>query len=205
MMTQLIYSRLSNSSPLCIGKLLCLCIFALLPLWPTEALTEQPPDPPTSTSPKDLLLTERTVLTWLECEECTAEQLNAVIRLGPPALPFLKSGLSVGPSDDRRKQLTLHLRHEYKNLLDYRASHRDSTIPLSENQYVNAHAVNLTNQYGTRSATALGAIGGPIAKAILQKSQQEELTEVVRDAVQQALKLIISPKQPSERPSHQAN
>lgn len=136
----------------------------------------------------------RTILNWLDCEECTAAQLQAVIRLGPKAVPFLAAALHQGPTFVALVSLTRFLKRRYAELQKYKATHQDAPLPLNEREYIELHVSQLTTQYQIRAATALGAVGGPSARLALEQAMDLELPEVVRSVVKDALSRISVPK-----------
>lgn len=187
------------------ARYLLLWVFTLTSLVAPECFAVEPIDSAGPSIQQDFLLLPNALSTWLDCEECTSKQLNAVVHIGPPAIPFLKLALNSGPSQVRLAQLQLHLRQQFTTLQKYRrTSHAESKISLNEKQYLESHTTNFINQYRTRSAVALGAIGGNMATAILQEAQQGKLTDVVQEAVQHALNAT-QKNEHSNQPSHQGN
>jgi hypothetical protein len=134
-----------------------------------------------------ILADHQAIRNWLQCEECTPAQLQAVVRLGQKAVPFLTYTLQQGPSYMERISLTRFLQRRYAEILEYKASYSKTRLPLSEREYIIFHVSQLETQYQIRAATALGAIGGPSAKIALEQSLDQELSEVVRRVVKEAL------------------
>lgn len=189
--SQTIRAKLSLVQRLCLGILI-----VTVSSNATAAMQED--NTASSYSQTDFETIQKTLITWLECEECTSNHLKNVVQLGPKALPFLKSALIFGPSDSRSRELALHLRQEYKKLKEYQASNPKFQIPLSETLYIETHINNFSNQYRTKSATALGQIGGPDAIGTLENSLKIALPTIVHDAVKDALK-ITRPAEHSDR------
>ncbi len=191
--------RLPQITRVKISLVQCLCLGLLIAVGSSTATAAMRQENTASPySQTDFETIQERLFTWLECEECTSNHLKKVVQLGPKALPFLKSALIFGPSNSRSRELALHLRQEYKKLKEYHAVNPKFTIPLSEMHYIETHINNFSNQYRTRSATALGQIGGPEAIEALENSLKNELPTVVHDSVKDAL-TIARPTEHSDR------
>ncbi len=131
---------------------------------------------------------ETSILNWLECEECRPAQLKSVVQLGPGIIPFLALALEQGPSRAKSADLVRFLETRHTALQNYQNSHPHTSFLLNKEDYVQVHLSNLVTQYQIHAATALGAIGGPLAKQVLRQALDRKQPEVVRLAVQDALK-----------------
>src|SRR5262245_10566569 len=120
----------------------------------------------------------RTIARWLECEECSDGELNAVVSLAQKAVPTLAATLRSGPSLASRQQRQLHLEQTYDQL---RA--QGLATNYSKPAYVQAYLANYEALYRIRSAQALGAIGGAQAKQALQTALGTHLQPDVQRAV----------------------
>lgn len=109
----------------------------------------------------------RIIVTWLECEECTAGELEAVVKLGTVAVPALAEVLHGGPSQASRELLRRHLITTYRELKKYETTHPEAKVAMSEEEYVKTYSDSHIALYQVRAAMALGAIGGPDAKRAL--------------------------------------
>jgi hypothetical protein len=119
----------------------------------------------------------RTIIQWLECEECTEGELDSVLALGRVAVPTLAATLIDGPAPARLEEQRQHLLALYRRQVEYARSHPRAAPTMSESQYMAVYAGNLLARYRTRSAIALERIGGPTAAEALQRA----LTLPLRD------------------------
>src|SRR5688572_13230850 len=86
----------------------------------------------TQLSPEQALTLRKTIMTYLECEECEQGELEAVVKLGQTAVPTLSATLRDGPSDANRELLRRQLSDTYKRLKEYEKTHPDSKVSQSE-------------------------------------------------------------------------
>ncbi len=121
---------------------------------------------------------ENVIQVWLECDECTGGELQAVVTLGPKAVPILASMLQKGPAKERLDAQRKHLLKRYGSLRDYQKTHSDARVTESEDEFVGRYMNKYETLQRIRAARALGAIGGADA----------------RNALDQALKLPLSPE-----------
>ena len=135
-----------------------------------------------------------TLLNWLDCEECTGPSLKAVKELGPSVVPYLACTLYTGAPSGKLVPLARFLKQRYGELLQYKATHSDAVVSLSESAYIATHLSHLQIQYQLRAATALGAIGSPSARLALKKALDPalhlDLSEVVRITIQETLQTM---------------
>src|SRR5207247_2437372 len=144
---------------------------------------------PTVSHPQDTRLTSaraaearRTIVAWLECEECSSGELTAVLRLKERAVPTLVATLRDGPAPAKREQYRRHLVATYAAVTANEAA-AGRKLGLTEDQYVRTYEENYLALYRVRSATALGAIGGPQAKAALENAAAMSYRDDVRRAI----------------------
>jgi hypothetical protein len=137
---------------------------------------ERPAAPP-KLSQEAAAQARRTIVHWLECEECTEGELDSVVKLGPVAVPTLTATLIEGPSPAKREEQRVHLVDLYRQQVDYAKSHPQAAPKLSEEEFVKLYAANLLALYRTRSAMALERIGGPAAADALQRALKLPLRE----------------------------
>jgi len=143
----------------------------------------QPPPPPAAVT--------ATVTGWMECVECSARDLDAVVRLGQPAEQALIEILRNGPAqkqlDDKRQALIA----QYQQQATYAQSHPESRPPLTQDQHVALYLRNYRTAYRARAIQGLGAIGTPTAKAALRQVLNQPLTPpltpIERAAIQKAI------------------
>jgi len=146
----------------------------------------KPPEKPELT-PEQAAEARRTIVNWLECEECTEGELEAVVRLGELAVPSLSASLLGGPSQASLEILRRHLVTTYQDLKEYEKTHPEAKVPTSEDEYVKIYLDNYVALYQIRAAKALAAIGGSEAKKALKESQQLPLRDDVKAVVVDSL------------------
>lgn len=144
--------------------------------------TEQP-----GLTPEQAAAARRTIVAWLECEECTNSELDAVVKLGENAVASLSATLQQGPAPANREQLRRHLTVTYRDLKNYEITHPEAKVEMSETEYLNTYLENYVALYQSRAAEALGAIGTTAAKRALEEALQKSLRDDVKTAVSAAL------------------
>jgi len=112
----------------------------------------------------------RVITFWMECEECTAAQLQAVVRLGPPAVPALNEFLRNGPPSTSIDPREKAIRDRYQQQQRYAPAHPESRPPMSEDDTVALYLRNYRAAYRSRAAQALRAIGTAEARAALTQA-----------------------------------
>jgi hypothetical protein len=142
---------------------------------------------PTVTPPSEPL---DVVLAWIECEDECQAPLQAVLELGPEATPILIRLVTEGPPPAQVEGMQAHLRRTYEEISAYAEGHPEAALPIGEAEYVGLYLDNYTAQYLIRSAQALMAIGDPQAYGPLQQALQSTERPDVRDAIQQALRIL---------------
>ena len=150
-----------------------------------QAPPAQPATPARPATPAALDV-QRTIVNWLECEECNEGELKAVIALGDRAVGPLGEYLRSGPPQQSIDQLTQHLIATYQEKVAIARAPGPSAPPMTQDQTVALYVGNYVRLYKTRAASALGAIGGANARAQLTQSQSQQDTDVA-NAVQKAL------------------
>ncbi len=154
------------------------------------ASQDAPPAPAAelTPSPEEAARTQRTIVAFLECEECTEGQLEALRQLGPAAVPSLVSTLKDGPPSNVRDRQRDTLRQSYRELRAFAQSHPDmDPVTFSEDEYVNRALEKFVVLHQTRAARALGAIGGAEARAALNEALSRPLAPHVEETVKEAL------------------
>lgn len=141
----------------------------------------------TTLPPEQSTQARRTIVTYLECEECEEGELEAVMKLGQYAVPTLAATLREGPSPASRELLRRQLLDTYQKLKEYERTHPNAKVSQSEEEYVKTYAENYVALYQSRAATALGAIGGPDARKALEGASQLSLRDDVKAAIKAAL------------------
>ena len=133
------------------------------------------------------------LLRWLECTECSHEELTSVVQLNVLALPSLIASLHEGPSPASRELMRLHLVRSYKQLTEYKTTHQSFNLSMSEPEYITHYLENYSAQYQIRAAIALGAIGGAKARYALEAILLTPLRKDVYSVVQRSLAEIPNP------------
>jgi len=174
-------NRLIRAVGVVIGVLICLAVLAC-----TRGESKSTTTP--ELSPEQRADARRTMVAYLECEECTEGQLEAVVKLGETIVPSLAASLHAGPSPASLEVLRDHLETNYDRLQKYGRTHREARLEMGKGEYVRTYTENFVALYQVRAATALGAIGGRKAEEALKKSLELRLRGDVRNSVTQALK-----------------
>jgi len=138
-------------------------------------------------TPEQKAEARRAIVAWLECEECTEGQLEAVVKLGAAAVPSLAASLREGPSPANREVLRRNLIANYRELKEYERSHPEARVAMTEEEYLRTYMENYVALHQTRAAKALGAIGGPEARRALEEATRGQLREDVMSAVRASL------------------
>jgi hypothetical protein len=144
-----------------------------------------PPPTPVMPPPERAAAIRSTVIAWLECEECTEGELEAVVKQGQVAVPTLAASLRDGPSPARREQLRRHLEESHGRVKD-----RTRTTAAV---YVQRYTENFEALYRVRAARALGLIGGPAARQALEDAQRQPYRDDVRQSIKAAIARLGKP------------
>jgi hypothetical protein len=135
----------------------------------------------------------RTIVAWLECQECVDGQLQAVVKLGAAAVPSLKASLMLGPSEASLQALRRHLSRDYKRLIDYAKRHNRPGIKWTEDKYQQIYVSNYIALYQIRSVNALVAIAlaheitVPDVKTALKEASAPDRPDLLRGEVKEAI------------------
>jgi len=139
------------------------------------------------TDPRQKELVLRIITEWLECEECTEGQLDAVVKLGTRAVPTLRAALAKGPSQVRRGELQQHLKETYRKMQTHAKKNQEVKLSMSEREYISTYMDNYSALHQSRAAKALGKIGGRDAEQALQTASDVRLRGDVKKVVRDAL------------------
>ena len=140
--------------------------------------------------PEQAAEARRTVVAWLECEECDEKELEAVVKLGPIIIPSLIAALRQGPSPANREVYRRHLVKTYRDLKSYQKTHPESKVTIQEEEYVKTYLDNYQALYQVHAATALGAIGGANTRKALEEALRSPLRDDVRKVVNDSLEKL---------------
>jgi hypothetical protein len=151
-------------------------------------------------SPEQAAEARRQIVLWLECEECTSGELDAVVKLGQAAVPSLAATLKDGPSNARKARMEQYLNETHERYDEYWKTHtedwpnpNDPTVgaPATKDVFVQGFLRNYEARYRMRAARALGEIGGDEArKALEEAAQDQRLRYDERNAVTEALQKL---------------
>ena len=136
----------------------------------------------------------RTVLNWLECEECIAGELKEVIRWQEIAVPPLSKALREGPSPSSLEIYRRELMVSYTRMANYHGSQANRLLAMTRDEYIALHLKNYLRLYQIRAYTALSKIGGVTATAALEDALQSPLPREIAIRVREALTLRESQK-----------
>ena len=137
--------------------------------------------------PEQAVQARRTIVNYLECEECRSGEAEAVVKLGQLAVPTLAATLLEGPPQTNVEVLRRHLTARYRELKEYERTNPAAKVPGSEQQFVTFYSDNYVAGYRLRAATALGLIGGPEARRALEEASRMTLRNDVVTAVKMTL------------------
>jgi len=139
-------------------------------------------------SPELSLEIRQAVVTWLECEECTDGELDALARYGELAVPTLGAALERGPSPATLEKYRMHLESTYQKMVEYSRTHEEIKLDQSQDEYVKMYLESYRANYAVRAAQALGKAGGREATRYLDAASKRKTREDVDAAVQEAAK-----------------
>ncbi len=138
-------------------------------------------------SPNQMAAVMRTVLNWLECEECIDGELTAVLQWHSIAVPPLSVALRDGPSPSSRQTYTNELNAHYARMANYHGSNPNNQLTLTLDEYRALHLENYVRLYRIRALTALSMIGGTTATAALEDALHAPFPEEIEIRVREAL------------------
>ena len=128
------------------------------------------------------------IQTWLDCEECTSDQLAAVAALGDTAVPALNNLLRTGPPKPKVDARRAFLETRWQKMERYAAAHTEQPVPQARAQYVEGYVRRYVLLNRMRAARALGAIKTPASQnALTQALQLPNLPDVLRKEISDAL------------------
>jgi hypothetical protein len=140
-----------------------------------------------SLPPAQAAQARRAIVNYFECEECTAGEAEAVVKLGRDALPTLAATLVEGPPQTKLEVYRRQLTARYRELKEYEQTHPGAKAPGTEDRFVKAYLDSYVALYQVRAAAALGAIGGPESRRALEEAFQKPLRADVSKALKAAL------------------
>lgn len=138
-------------------------------------------------SPIEASTLMRTVLNWLECEECIEGELKAVIRLNHIAVPPLSIALREGPSPSSLEIYKRELMVSYTRMANSPSSNDTKGLVMTRDGYIALHLRNYVTLYQIRALTALKMIGGTAAETALEDALQVSLPNEIAIKIQDAL------------------
>lgn len=168
--------------------LLIVTLALCLVVWFSQALAIG--DDKLNLTPEEAAEASSTIIAWLECEECTDGELEAVVKLGKIAMPSLIASLREGPSPASRELLHRHLITSYKKLKEYEKTHPEAKVPIGEEEYMKTYMDNYIALYQARAAIALAAIGGKDAAKAMEEALKTPIRDDVKAVVKESIKRL---------------
>ncbi len=154
------------------------------------ALGCQPQEERPKLSPEEGAEARRTIVAWLECDECVDGELESVVKLGKAAVPNLVASLKKGAAPASLELVRRQLAANYEALAEYAKTHPEAKIPMSKETYIKTYLGNYIALYRVRSAMALAELGGPEARKALEAAVEANYRDDVRVAVKESLKKL---------------
>jgi hypothetical protein len=137
----------------------------------------------------------QTIVTWLECVECTEGELAAVVKLGRIAVPSLAASLHEGPSPASLELLRRQLIASHGRLIEYAKAHPEVEVSMDIETYVATYMDNYVALYQVRSAMALAEIGGEEAKEALEIALDIPMREDASNVVLASLEKLLGARE----------
>ena len=129
---------------------------------------------------------------WLTCEECSAGELDSIMRIGDRIVPRHSTALMDGPSDDAQQNYELQLREIYGERAARAQRNPDIQIRITESEFVERFLGNFVALYRVRAGHALAQIGVPDAAAALADAAEAARQGHFRDDVAEEVKRLDS-------------
>lgn len=130
----------------------------------------------------------RTLVAWLECQECTERELDRVLAAGEELVPSLAAALHHGPSPASREIVRRELADRHADLVAYAETHpEDGTIVPRQEEMIAAYEESFVARYQVRAAIALGHFETEPAREALERALELPLREDVARLVEQVL------------------
>ena len=148
---------------------------------------EPQPEPPKTPTPEVSEAARTALVDWLECEECSENQLKGVLEYSELLQPMLVSSLRHGAAPTSKALYRHQLEQRYDKLVAYSQDHPNAKPTLDKKAFVELYLGNFDAQYRSRAAEALGAIGGDTAREALQQALGEKQREDVMQSIKTSL------------------
>ena len=132
--------------------------------------------------------TDARIINWLDCVECSNQELDVLARQGDAIVPALQQVLLNGPSQDRLDAKRRSLESGYRSMKQYEQRRPDRAVPLTEQQYIALYQEKFVLLNRTRAARALGVINSPEARRVLVQALQANPQPELRRDLERALK-----------------
>ncbi len=132
-----------------LNEILQIMFFIALSLLVVACNDKEPPTPALVSekiSPEESAVAREALVDWLECEECTENQLEAVLEHSTNLQPMLLSALQKGVAPASRELYKRELEKRYDELVVYSKSHPNSKPTLPKQEFVDLTLGNLTAQ-----------------------------------------------------------
>jgi hypothetical protein len=170
-------------------------IAALLALGLPGCGSERPPPPALPSAraplgPEQAAAARRTLAAWLDCEECTDGELEAVLALGPLVTPTLAATLLEGPSPAARELERRELLARHAELVERGRRPPGRPFDAPAREWVDAQLETTVARYQVRSAQALERVGGAEAERALAEALRLPLRPDVEPVVRAAYETV---------------
>lgn len=160
----------------------------IMVLFSTCTKNEQQDETPMQLTAQESGAALRAILDYLECEECTDEEMQKVVKLGETATPTLIRIMNEGPAPVKMAEAESAIRDNYRNLEDFETDHKSSSVSATEREFVSTYLENYKASFQIKAIKALVPIGGETANTALRDFQQ---TQIERDDVRRTIDIAV--------------
>ena len=126
---------------------------------------------------------QRTIQSWLTCDECVGGELDRVKALGTDAIPELRRSV-VGPPDSVLTNITRSTEAAFaraRRQFDRLSGPEQAARPLGDSTtFIRTNVANFRGLYQVRAAIALKAISPTIAKDTLRHALDVDSTSAIK-------------------------
>jgi hypothetical protein len=131
------------------------------------------------------------MVAWLECEDCSDQQLlDDLLKHSSRLRPLLISTLEQGLSPATRALYTYQMEQRYQHLASYSQSHSQFKPSMEKYDFVQSQLARFDAHYRSRAAQALAKIGGDASRLALQEALDKSGREDIREAIRVSLEAM---------------
>jgi hypothetical protein len=139
-------------------------------------------------NPSEATKARMVIVKWLECDDCTDGEIDAVLKLGKVAVPSFIAILRDGPSPVKLEAYRSKLVENYKTTSAYLASSSSpKPMPMTIEEYLDNYIRNYIVRFKTRAIVALRELGGIDARNAVQSAVTGKHPDSVKEAAKRAL------------------